>query len=481
MKKTIALMVLAVLVAGVASAQIKKDWTIREVRDPRLLQEALNATFTTVESLITAIDPTAGQVRHFEVKGGLAQDARVDITVNNGSAAGNKHRLLVDAAGNTLLYQTDATLAGTYATKLTLGKDGKVTMLGGAILDNTTSADELNITATGVKVTGTFTATGATALNGGLTMDTDKFAVADTTGNTLIKGTLGAGGGDGTGLTVDGDKDVAVGRDLAVTRDAAVTRNATVGGTLEVTGVSTLTGNVTGAGTMKSTGNFTVGDSKVVVAADTGNVVGKGSIQADGLIQSGKDTVAGDVRIYPATTARGYLKILAADGGGDHVTTITRAETSASRTYTIPEAGGNASFVMTAGAQTIAGAKTLSSDLSIGAADEFKVTAASGNTSLKGTLGVVGAAQFDSTITSGKTGSNGGITVKSTGAGATTFSVAGATGNTVVGGTLAVTGEATVGPKLWLGTNGYFQVAGDALQFVGYNGFTNAVVADITQ
>jgi len=40
----------------------------------------------------------------------------------------------------------------------------------------------------------TLTVTGATALNGGLTMDTNKFSVADTSGNTLIAGTLGVTG-----------------------------------------------------------------------------------------------------------------------------------------------------------------------------------------------------------------------------------------------------------------------------------------------
>jgi hypothetical protein len=53
-------------------------------------------------------------------------------------------------------------------------------------------------------------------------------------------------------------------------------------------------------------------------------------------------------------------------------------------------------------------------------------------------------AQYDGVITSGVTGSNGGLVVKSTGAGATTFSVAGATGNTVVVGTADITGATTV-------------------------------------
>jgi len=53
-------------------------------------------------------------------------------------------------------------------------------------------------------------------------------------------------------------------------------------------------------------------------------------------------------------------------------------------------------------------------------------------------------AQFDGVITSGKTGSNGGLVVCSTGAGATTFSVTGASGNTLIAGTADITGATTV-------------------------------------
>jgi len=406
MHKIITLTALLALVAGVSSAQIKKDWTVREVRDPRQLQTGLESAFTGVEAAILAIDPNAGQVRYFELKGGTGQDARLDITVNNGASAGNKHRLLVGSAGDALLYQTDATLAGTYASKLTLGKDGKITMLGGAILDNTTSSDELNITEVGVKVTGNFTATGAAALNGGLTMDTDKVVIADATGNTVIKGTFSAGGTDGTGIAVDANGDAVVKQDVKPARDAVIGRNATVAGTLSVGGTSTLTGNAVAGGTLKSTGNFTVGDSKVVVAADSGNVVGKGSIQADGLIQSGKDTVAGDLRIYPATTERGYLKILAADAAGDYVTTINRASQAASRTYTIPDAGGAASFVMTAGNQTITGNTTLTGNATVSGTTTL-ATALTGV--LKATSGVVAAATAGTdylTPVGGYTGTN---------------------------------------------------------------------------
>ena len=46
----------------------------------------------------------------------------------------------------------------------------------------------------GATVGTTLAVTGATALNGGLTMDTSKFVVADTSGNTTIGGTLNVAG-----------------------------------------------------------------------------------------------------------------------------------------------------------------------------------------------------------------------------------------------------------------------------------------------
>jgi hypothetical protein len=54
-------------------------------------------------------------------------------------------------------------------------------------------------------VTGGFTVSGATVLNGGLTMDSTKFTVADTSGNTSVGGTLTAAGAAALngGITVD--------------------------------------------------------------------------------------------------------------------------------------------------------------------------------------------------------------------------------------------------------------------------------------
>lgn len=66
-------------------------------------------------------------------------------------------------------------------------------------------------------------------------------------------------------------------------------------------------------------------------------------------VKTGKGGVAGNLQLIPA------------DNSASAITTITQTPDSASRTYTIPASGANASFVMTQGSQTIWGAKTFSS------------------------------------------------------------------------------------------------------------------------
>lgn len=58
------------------------------------------------------------------------------------------------------------------------------------------------------------------------------------------------------------------------------------------------------------------------------------------------------------TTGKGQLEIKATDSSGDTVTRVTNASQAASRIYTIPDAGADAGFVMSEGTQTINGAKT---------------------------------------------------------------------------------------------------------------------------
>lgn len=80
-------------------------------------------------------------------------------------------------------------------------------------------------------------------------------------------------------------------------------------------------------------------------------------------LDAGASGTVGTVDIFPTTASKGKIQIAAADSAGNTTTTITNASQAAARTYTIPDAGANASFVMTAGAQTIAGSKTFTSAL----------------------------------------------------------------------------------------------------------------------
>lgn len=63
--------------------------------------------------------------------------------------------------------------------------------------------------------------------------------------------------------------------------------------------------------------------------------------------------------VLAPTTNSGSLQLLAANSAGNFITSITNASQAAARTYTIPDAGASASFLMTAGAQTITGAQSI--------------------------------------------------------------------------------------------------------------------------
>ena len=110
----------------------------------------------------------------------------------------------------------------------------------------------------------------------------------------------------------------------------------------------------------------TVTASKAVVVdanKDIGsfrNVTATTNITSLGTINAGISGDAGVVDIFPATAARGKIQLVAANSAGDTTTTITNASQAGAVTYTIPDAGASASFVMTEGAQTVNGAKTFS-------------------------------------------------------------------------------------------------------------------------
>lgn len=130
-----------------------------------------------------------------------------------------------------------------------------------------------------------------------------------------------------------------------------------------------------------------------------------------GNIQAGLSGTAGYLASFPATAARGSLRLVAANNAGDTLVTITNASQAAIRTYTIPDGGQSASsFLLTdsGSTQTIA---TGSLALTLGS-----ITVAAGN--ISATLGSVAAG---TTVTGG------------TGVTATTGNVTATAGNVVAG------------------------------------------------
>jgi len=66
-------------------------------------------------------------------------------------------------------------------------------------------------------------------------------------------------------------------------------------------------------------------------------------------VNAGSSGKSGAVSIYPGTASKGAISLSATDNAGDTITAITSASQAGARTYTIPDAGASASFVMTAG------------------------------------------------------------------------------------------------------------------------------------
>ena len=82
---------------------------------------------------------------------------------------------------------------------------------------------------------------------------------------------------------------------------------------------------------------------------------------------AGLSGTAGSVDIFPASATSGKLALTAADSAGDTTTTIVNASQSGARTYTIPDAGASANFVMSSGTQTVLGPLSLDDAAASGA------------------------------------------------------------------------------------------------------------------
>ena len=187
-----------------------------------------------------------------------------------------------------------------------------------------------------------------------------------------------------------------------------------------------------------------------------------------GNIQAGLSGTAGYLASFPATAARGSLRIVGANSAGDTVTQITNASQAAARTYTIPDGGASSSFLLTnsGGTQTIA---TGSLALTLGS-----ITVAAGN--IAATLGSVTAG---TTVTGGTgvvaTTGNVSATAGAVSAGTTVTAGTGITATT--GDIVATTGNitATAG-NITAGSSGH---AGVLTSFPGTAANGSLIVAGV--
>ena len=122
-----------------------------------------------------------------------------------------------------------------------------------------------------------------------------------------------------------------------------------------------------------STGGFSVDGTTNLVTADIAAVAGitPGTVAASKaiVVDSNKDASScrnfsatnlkagasgslGSVTVYPTTASKGNVTLTAADAAGNTVTDIHVAAQSGARTYTVPDAGASASYVMSTGTST---------------------------------------------------------------------------------------------------------------------------------
>ncbi|MDA9159571.1 tail fiber protein [Rhodobacteraceae bacterium] len=230
----------------------------------------INAEFNQV---LAALDNSAGHKHD-----GTAHEGPVIGLIGDPGVTTPLNKVVVDNTNNRVGVFVDAGGAGSTVEQIRMQDGGIVPVTDNDIdlgasgaefknlyIDGTGYIDALEVHEEST-LSGALTVAGVTALNGGLTMDSNKFTVADTSGNVATAGTLA------------------------------------------VTGASTLTGNVSAGGTLAVTGNTTVGGTLVptgVLTADAGVVVNNITINGTEIDLSSGDLtvdVAGDI-------------ILDADGG----------------------------------------------------------------------------------------------------------------------------------------------------------------------
>jgi hypothetical protein len=284
-----------------------------------------------------------------------------------------------------------------------------------SVSSSTTITGSLTVSTTAA-VTGAATFGSTVGITGNVAVNTDKFTVAASSGNTLVAGTLNVTGAQTfTGNTTHSGT-------LAVTGAQTLAGATTCSSTLAVAGAATLSGaaNVVGA--------FSVNTDKLTVAAASGNTAIAGTLAV-----TGASTLAGNVacsgalavvstssfggKLFPTTddgaalgdTTHHFSDLFLASGGVLNFNNGNWAATHTSGILTVgtgdlrvTTAGTNAASVVTIGGTQTLTAKTLTSPTltapAIGAATGTSLTA-TGLIASTGTAGVGYATGAGGTVT----------------------------------------------------------------------------------
>lgn len=261
---------------------------------------------------------------------------------------------------------------------------GVITLGGGATIDNNASASILDLTETTVRASGAFAATGASALDGGITVDTTNFTVDGTTGAVATASSLTAdnivctnaatfGGGytagSGTGATVSttgaGSFNAALITDLTLTTG--------------INGASGSAGGITvNDGANPGTSPFTVASTGATLI--TPNAAAIVPLYVDGTLTTTADLLT--LKAVDATLNGGlYLECLGGDGTvsvfsvGENGVMTSGYDAAAYTTFTQSDAGGFAINCTSDGTAsiTLSDAVTCSSTLDVAGAATIDV------------------------------------------------------------------------------------------------------------
>ena len=239
--------------------------------------------------------------------------------------------------------------------------------------ENATVSGTLGVT--GVTTLSSLNVTGATGIDGNFDINTNKFTVASSTGNTAIAGTLAVTGATG----IDGNFDIntnkftvnATSGNTTVAGTLGVTGATTVGGTLGVTGQ--ITGNVTGNLTGDVTGNADTATAWQTsrTLSLTGDVTGTVSgVDGTGNISIATTIQPNSVALGTDTTGNYVASLVAGTG----VTLTNNTGEGATPTVAIGQAVGttsNVTFndVVVSGNLTVSGSTTTVNTETINLAD----------------------------------------------------------------------------------------------------------------